>query len=104
MLQITNKTEFNDFISSEDIVLVDFYTDSCMPCKMLAPVLEELSKEGYSIAKVDAMNAIEVAQSQGVSTVPTLIFYKKGVEIKKLIGNQTKNDLIKEFKNAEKEN
>ncbi|MFW6130232.1 MAG: thioredoxin family protein [Atribacterota bacterium] len=101
MLQITNKTEFNDFTSSEDIVLIDFYTDYCMPCKMLAPVLEELSEEGHSIAKVNAMDAIEIAQEQGVSAVPTLIFYKNEKEIKKLVGIQPKNT-IKEIFDEEK--
>lgn len=80
--------------------LVDFYADWCGPCKMLAPVLEEL-KEEIKIIKVNVDENEEVAMKYGVMSIPTLIFFKNGKEIHKMVGYINKEallDIIKEMK------
>jgi len=69
---------FNDLIKGE-LVLVDFFATWCGPCKMLAPVLEEL--EGINIVKIDVDECPTLARQFGIMTVPTLMIFKAG-EIK----------------------
>lgn len=78
---LENKEQFNELI--KDKVLVDFYAEWCGPCKMLAPNLEKLD---YNILKVDVDKFQDLAISYGVMSVPTLILFKGGKEINKVIG------------------
>lgn len=83
----------------QGIYLVDFYADWCGPCKMLAPVLETL--ENIEIIKVNVDEHRELAMEYGVMSIPTLIFFKDGVEVHKEIGFRPKEDLehiIKDIK------
>jgi thioredoxin 1 len=67
-------------------VLVDFYTQTCAPCRALNPILEEISNEfqGIKVAKVDVVNNPEISQSFGISSVPTVIFMKD-CQVKKIV-------------------
>lgn len=78
---LENKEQFNELI--KDKVLVDFYAEWCGPCKMLAPNLEKLD---YNILKVDVDKFQDLAISYGVMSVPTLILFKDGKEVNKVIG------------------
>lgn len=74
-------SQFSDLINSETPTLVDFYATWCGPCKMMAPVLEDLKKQTgdkLTIIKVDVDRNPEVAASYMVQGVPTLILFKKG--------------------------
>ncbi|ODQ81617.1 hypothetical protein BABINDRAFT_32391 [Babjeviella inositovora NRRL Y-12698] len=85
---ITSTDEFKTVIQSENLVVVDFFATWCGPCKMIAPLLEKFSKE-YTTAsfyKVDVDELAEVAASQEISSMPTLLFFKKGVVVAKVIG------------------
>lgn len=76
-----NKNEFNDFIKS-GVVLVDFFAEWCGPCKMLEPCIEQLDKEydgKIKIAKIDVDKEQELAAQFGVSSIPTVIIFKDGV-------------------------
>ena len=80
-------------------VLVDYWAEWCGPCKMVAPVLEELSeelKEKLTIAKLDVDNNKDSAIKQKVMSIPTLILFKNGDPIDQRIGALTKSQL-KEF-------
>lgn len=80
--------------------LVDFYADWCGPCKMLAPILEEL-KDEVQIIKVNVDENEEVAMKYGVMSIPTLVFFKNGKVIHQMVGFTNKEDLldiIKEMK------
>ncbi|NGX59252.1 MAG: Thioredoxin [Chlamydiae bacterium] len=81
------------------LVLVDFYADWCGPCRMLTPVLEDVAKEldgKASIAKIDIDKAQNTASSFQVTSIPTLILFKEGKEIGRLVGLRDK-ETIKEF-------
>ena len=80
---------------SEGVVLVDFHAEWCGPCKMLAPVLEGVSKEVKGIAKVDIDHAQKTAGDFGITSVPTMILFKNGKEVKRLVGLR-KADEIKD--------
>ena len=81
------KENFDDLIK-EGKVVVDFYADWCGPCKMLAPVIEEVAKENESIkfVKVNVDEHEDLSQKYGVMSIPTLIMMENGKEVKKQIG------------------
>jgi len=78
-------------------VLVDYWAEWCGPCKMVAPILEELSselKDKLTIAKLDVDNNKDSAIKQKVMSIPTLILFKDGSPIDQRIGALTKNQLL----------
>jgi len=75
------KRTFNDLIQGEKPVLVDFYADWCGPCKMMAPMLSEFSREmsdKVKVIKVDVDKNPKAAMSYQIQGVPTLILFKQG--------------------------
>ena len=88
---LENNEEFKEIIK-EGTWIVDFYADWCGPCKMLGEVLETTD---YNILKVNTDNFQDLSFSFGVMSIPTLIFFKDGKEIKKSIGFIQKEELDK---------
>ncbi len=83
-----SESTFDDEIK-KGVVLVDFYADWCGPCRMMTPVLEKVAKEVHgkaTIAKLDIDHAQRIAGSFQVTSVPTLILFKEGKEIGRLVG------------------
>lgn len=79
---------FKDSIA-KGVTLVDFYATWCGPCRMITPVIEELSvelKDKARIAKLDIDQAQEVTSSLEITSVPTLILFKDGKEVKRVVG------------------
>ena len=72
--------DFNDIIKKSDKVLVDFHAKWCGPCRMLGPVLEELSelREDVTILKIDVDKDPEIARAFNVSSIPTLFIFENG--------------------------
>jgi thioredoxin 1 len=94
-MKVVNSTEFKNAIK-EGVTLVDFYADWCGPCKMIAPVLEQLSGEFEGkahIVKLDVDASPDIAQSFGVMSIPTLIVFKDGQPVGKAVGFQQKAQL-----------
>lgn len=95
--------EFNDLvIDGKKTVLVDFFASWCGPCKMLAPILEEVNNENDTdaiICKADVDENFDLAKSYGVMSVPTIILFKDGVEAKRAIGLKNKEFLLDMIKN-----
>lgn len=94
-VEITDKN-FSDIINSDQPVLVDFWAEWCGPCKMIAPVVEELASEydGKAvIGKVDVDSNPEVSAKFGIRSIPTLLVFKNGEVVDKQIGAVPKNVL-----------
>ena len=94
-MKILTAEEFNQAVS-EGIVLVDFFAEWCGPCKMIAPLVEEISEEyagKAKVCKVDVDDAAELAIAFGVSSIPTLIVFKNGEIHKKAVGYRSKKEL-----------
>ena len=97
MMKVVNGTDFeNEVIKSDIPVVVDFFATWCGPCKLIAPVLDQLAAEfdgTAKIVKLDVDQAKEVAIQYGVKSVPTLIFFKDGEIADKVVGAQPKSEL-----------
>lgn len=85
------------------VVLVDFWAAWCAPCRMMAPVLNDISEELSGDKKVGKINVEEqqaLAQRFNVRNIPTLILFKDGKEVKRFVGIKQKDFLINEIQNA----
>ncbi len=85
----------NEVIQSEKTVVADFYSDSCVPCKRLSPVIAEIEEEHPEIkaVKVNINFDSELAEKYGVMTVPTVIIFKNGAESERIHGTIKKSDI-----------
>ena len=81
-LDITSFEDFKEKIAENETVLVDFYAAWCGPCKMTAPIIEEIAAEAkdFKVYKVDVDNVPDAAVAYGVSSIPTIISFKGGKE------------------------
>lgn len=90
MAKHLDNENFDELIAN-DIVLVDFYADWCGPCKMLAPILDTV--DFMPVLKVNVDEHPELAKRYGIMSIPTMIFFKDGSEVKKEIGLRNLNDI-----------
>lgn len=92
-----NNDNFNEEVLESDIpVLVDFWAAWCGPCRMIAPILEQLADEydeKVKIAKVNVDEQTELASQYGVMSIPTLFLFKDGEVVKQTIGVRPKGEL-----------
>ncbi len=96
VLEITDSTFDTEVLQSQVPVLVDFWATWCGPCKMIAPVLEELAKqyEGkVKIAKVDVDNNVRIATKYDIRSIPTLYIFKGGKVVQTIVGAVPKSQL-----------
>ena len=97
IIQLSDDKFEADVINATGPVLVDFWAEWCGPCKMIAPILEEIADEQegvIKIAKVDVDNAPELAQKFEIMSIPTLIVFNNGEPAKRLVGAQGKHQLL----------
>ena len=92
---------FDEEIKGSDVpVLVDFWAEWCGPCKMIAPVLEEIANENpgkIRIAKLNVDENLEISRRFQVMSIPTLILFKDGEPQKRLVGAKGKSQLVQEL-------
>ena len=90
-----NEKEFDSYIK-EGIVLVDFYANWCGPCKMLSPVLEEITNDRseVNVVKIDVDQNENISKEFGVMSIPTVLLFKDGNLIDKKVGFQTKDEIM----------
>jgi len=96
MAKIVNSNEFKESIK-EGVVVVDFFANWCGPCKMLAPIFEELSNEmegKTQFIKVDVDQSVDIAREYGVQSIPTMAILKDGKPVETMVGFLPK-DVIK---------
>ncbi len=101
MLKKLNSDNFrNEILDRNGIALVDFYADWCGPCKMLSPVIDEISNERADIAvgKVNVDDEGDLALEYGVMSIPTLIVFENGKEKARLVGVRSKEEIFAELK------
>ena len=92
MSERINKDNFDASIKQDKLVLVDFYSDSCIPCKRLNPVLSQLEEglaDKATVYKVNINFDSELAEKYGVMSAPTLVLFKAGEEIDRKTGFQS---------------
>ena len=85
-------------LKSDKPVIVDFWATWCMPCKMLAPTVEEIAGEHkgkYKVAKLNIDDAMDIATNFSVMNIPTLIFFKDGKEVNRFVGINPKEKINK---------
>jgi len=94
--EFTDQTFSDEVLKSSEPVLVDFWAPWCGPCRMIAPMVEELASENvgsFKIGKINIDNNPSAAQDYGVSSIPTLMIFKAGEVVERFVGVQPKNRL-----------
>jgi thioredoxin 1 len=97
-LTVENFSE--EVLKSSTPVLVDFWAEWCGPCKMIAPVLDELAGEyagKVKIGKVNIDDHQQLAINYGINSIPTLLFFKGGQVVDQVVGMRSKRDLKQSF-------
>jgi thioredoxin 1 len=98
MALAVNDSNFDEVVlKSEKPVLVDFWAEWCGPCRMIAPIIEEISKEFSEralIVKCDVDNSPGVAAKFGIRNIPTILFFKDGKVADKQVGAVPKNNFV----------
>ena len=96
-----NIQNFADTVKNNEVVVVDFWAPWCGPCRMIAPIIEELSEEykdkGVVVAKVNTDEAPEIAAQFGIRSIPTVIFFKNGEAVDAMIGAAPKQMYVEKI-------
>lgn len=102
LMKKINEKEFINVIQSERLVVVDFYADWCMPCRFLSPVLEKLSKQFKDVEfyKINVDENQELAFEYGISSIPTVLFFRKGKVVGGFIGAMPESMVKAEIERA----
>ncbi|MDK2795029.1 MAG: thioredoxin 1 [Archaeoglobaceae archaeon] len=97
-----DEKEFLNLIKGEKLVVVDFYADWCMPCRYLSPVLEKLSKEYRDVEfyKINVDENQELAFEYGISSIPTVLFFKNGEIVGGFVGAMPESMVREEIEKA----
>ena len=96
MIELTGETFDAEVLEADRLVIVDFWSTWCTPCRMLTPILEEVAEEHpeFKICKINVDEAQEIAERYGVMSLPILIFFENGEIVDESIGLISKEQLL----------
>jgi thioredoxin 1 len=101
-LKFTDENFEQEVIKADTLALVDFYADWCGPCKMMAPVIDEIANEfegTVKVGKLNVDNSPSISSKYKVMTIPTLLFIKNGEVVDTIIGVVPKATLVEKINN-----
>lgn len=101
-VRVSGESFGGEVLEARGLVLADFYSDSCVPCKRLSPVLAEIEEEygeNISAVKININFDAELAKQYGVTSVPTIVFFKNGDEVSRLGSPIKKADIAAVIEN-----
>jgi thioredoxin 1 len=99
-VKLTDENFEQEVLKSDIPVLVDFWAEWCVPCKMLGPVIEALAEEyagKVKICKLDVDEAPDTAGSFSVQSIPTVMIFNNGAQVRQTLGAQPKETIVKLF-------
>ena len=101
-IKVLANKNFKSLIRKKGVVLVDFWAPWCGPCKVIAPVLNEIAdtEENVTVAKVNVDHQQSLAKKLKVRNIPTLILFKDGTEVHRFVGVKSKKAIMKEVNSA----
>ena len=95
---IITDESFDATVATSEKILVDFWAEWCGPCKMVSPILDEISNEtGLLVGKLNVDENLKKSSEFGVSSIPTMILFEGGKPVKTIIGAKPKHILMKEL-------
>ena len=101
LLEVTDETFESEVLQADEPTLVDFWAAWCGPCKMVAPVVEEIAQEygdHLKVAKMDVDDNRDTPSAYGIQGIPTLILFKDGEEAARIVGFRPKAGMMEELK------
>jgi thioredoxin 1 len=94
---VTDQT-FDSAVNDNDLILIDFWAEWCGPCKMVSPVLENISEStGLLVGKLNVDENPEKMQQYSVHSIPTMVLFKSGQPVKTIVGAKPKHLMLKEL-------
>ena len=98
VIEITNPEQLNTILKENNNVMIDFFAEWCTPCKQLSPVLDSISEEFVGvICKINVDDNNDIAQENGIRSIPTVVYFKNGTKVKQTQGFLPKNQLLKQM-------
>jgi thioredoxin 1 len=104
VVEFTDQNFEQEVINSETPVLVDFWAEWCMPCRMLAPTIDKIAKDyagKVKVGKLDTDANRDVSIKYGISAIPTVILFKGGQVVQKFVGLRQERDFKEALDNAQ---
>ena len=96
-----NDSNFDQTINSDKPVLVDFWAEWCAPCRIIAPIIEEIAgeyAEQLKVGKIDVDGNPQVSMNYGIRSIPTLLLFKDGKPVDQIIGAVAKDAILNKVK------
>lgn len=96
------KDEFELILNDNEVVFVDFWATWCGPCQMISPIIEQIADEYVEkmpVVKIDIDQNSELAEEYKIMSIPTVILFKDGKEVQRLVGAKSSAEYISEIKN-----